>query len=738
MKNISLKTKMAVAVSLLFVVFSAIITWFSISYMEDAFKQSLASQQNSLACALADDIDEKLMMLQKALEGASRKLPAAVIADPVKAQLYLDERITLHSLFNTRIFILSKDGAIIAESPFYPHRRGVSLAFREFFQKTVATGKPVISSPFISMLPDHPPVVMMTAPVFDRQGKLVCVLCGGLRLMDKNLLSDLPQKKFGNTGYVSLSTSDRTMIVHPDKSRIMKQAALPGANKLYDKVVAGFDGTGETVTSWGMPVLASYKHLSSTNSSWILGLHFPLSEAYAPINKTRQILLAGIATGTLAMMALAWLVMRRLTRPLETVTRQVEAMAREPGAPRQLSYSATDEIGTLATAFNGMVAALDKKRAALLESENNFRSLAETASDGMMVISGSGSFDYCNYHAARILGYGVDELLRCGISDVAHPDDLSHLLERFHKVISWEKVPTQYVTRIVRKDGTVIPVEVTSSLTIWREQSADLVIFRDISERRRIEEDIRNLNGELQQQAAELAAANRELESFGYTLSHDLKAPLTTIFCAAQGLTDLYGEQLDETGKFFLDGICKGSERMDELIDAMFLFSRISRSELQHDEIDLSMLVTRIMLGLRMEDQNRKVDSVIAPGIIAMGDLPLLKSALENLLGNAWKYTRNEPVAHIEFGSFPHEGEQVYFVRDNGAGFDMKNADKLFKPFQRLHPASEFKGTGIGLATVHRIIERHGGKLWGEGEPGRGAAFYFTLPDIESQVPSSR
>jgi len=376
-----------------------------------------------------------------------------------------------------------------------------------------------------------------------------------------------------------------------------------------------------------------------------------------------------------------------------------------------------------------MVTALDKKRAALLESENNFRSLAETASDGMLVITGSGSFAYCNYHAARILGFSVDELLGSGIRDLADPDDLSHLLERFHTVNSWEKVPRQYETRMVRKDGIVIPVEITSSLTIWRDQSADLVIFRDITERKRTEEDIMNLNRDLQQQAVELAAANRELESFGYSLSHDLKGPLTIIYCAAQGLADLYEEQLDETGKFFLDGICKGSERMDELIDAMFQLSRISRNDLRHEEIDLSMLVMQIILRLRMEDQNRNIDSVIEPGIVAMGDQPLLKSALENLLGNALKFTRNEPVARIEFGRSEQDGEQVYFVRDNGAGFDMKNADKLFKPFQRLHQASEFEGTGIGLATVQRIIERHGGKLWAEGAPGMGAAFYFTLPD---------
>ena len=218
------------------------------------------------------------------------------------------------------------------------------------------------------------------------------------------------------------------------------------------------------------------------------------------------------------------------------------------------------------------------------------------------------------------------------------------------------------------------------------------------------------------------------MEAFGYSLSHDLRAPLTSIYCAAQGLTDLYADQLDETGNFFLDGICKASERMEEVINAMSLLSRVSRSELQLEQIDVTELVTQILLRLRMEDRKRKARAVVSPGVKVTADLPLLKSALENLLGNAWKYTRNTPEAHIEFGIFRQGGEEVYFVRDNGAGFDMTRADRLFKPFQRLHAASEYEGTGIGLATVQRIIHRHGGKLWGEGEPGKGATFYFTLP----------
>ena len=281
-------------------------------------------------------------------------------------------------------------------------------------------------------------------------------------------------------------------------------------------------------------------------------------------------------------------------------------------------------------------------------------------------------------------------------------------------------------------NGRLVHLEITASPL--RDASGEIIagieLVRDVTDRKRAEEEIKKLNEELQQHVAEVAAANKDLESFGYSLSHDLKGPLSSIYCAADALLDLYADKLDDAGNFFLDGICKASERMNEIINAIALLSRVSQSDLEHERVDVSDLVNQILLKYRMEDQQRKLKAVIAPGITVTADLPLLKSALENLLGNAWKYTRNTPDAVIELGSYRQGREEVFFVRDNGAGFDMNQADKLFKPFQRLHPSREFEGTGVGLATVHRIIDRHGGRIWGEGEPGNGATFYFTLPEV--------
>lgn len=240
--------------------------------------------------------------------------------------------------------------------------------------------------------------------------------------------------------------------------------------------------------------------------------------------------------------------------------------------------------------------------------------------------------------------------------------------------------------------------------------------------------EIWNLKQKLEQRAEELTRVNQELEAFSYSLSHDLRQPLTRIYSAAQMLRDNFAASLDETGSFLVDEICKAGEGMEELIEAILVLSRISRSELRREEVDLSELAAEIGIELNLAESDRTVRLAITPGLVARGDAHLLKVALQNLLGNAWKYTRPVPEPRVEFGMVEQKGKQVFFVRDNGVGFDMKDADKLFTPFKRLHDPSEFPGTGIGLATVQRIIQRQGGTIWGRGVKGKGATFFFTLP----------
>jgi light-regulated signal transduction histidine kinase (bacteriophytochrome) len=234
------------------------------------------------------------------------------------------------------------------------------------------------------------------------------------------------------------------------------------------------------------------------------------------------------------------------------------------------------------------------------------------------------------------------------------------------------------------------------------------------------------LNANLSLHAAELAATNKELAAFSYSASHDLSKPLTRIYGAGQALEE-YAHLLDDNGRYFIKTIIDAARQMEELIDALLMLSRVTQREMSHGDVDLSLLATMTIAELRQCDPERTVDVIIAPDLVASGDEQLLGIALDNLLGNAWKYTIKSSAPVIEFGCRNRDKELVYFVRDTGIGFETKHADRIFKPFQRLHGSDEFPGTGIGLATVQRVIERHRGKVWGEGEPGKGATIFFTL-----------
>jgi len=253
-----------------------------------------------------------------------------------------------------------------------------------------------------------------------------------------------------------------------------------------------------------------------------------------------------------------------------------------------------------------------------------------------------------------------------------------------------------------------------------------LVAIIDISVRRQLEEKLEILHNDLAARAAELEAANIELEAFNYTVSHDLRKPLTVINGYCQVIRELCGNKLDEQSKGYIREMYEGTLRMNRLIDTLLNFSRLTRVEMRHDKVYLSKMAEEVALGLKLVEPERRVTFRIAEGIMVDGDTGLLRVVLDNLIGNAWKYTGSRDGAVIEFGVTEVDGKPACFIRDNGPGFDMAFADKLFIPFQRL-PGTEVEGHGIGLATVERIVRRHGGRVWAESKPGKGATFYFTL-----------
>lgn len=259
------------------------------------------------------------------------------------------------------------------------------------------------------------------------------------------------------------------------------------------------------------------------------------------------------------------------------------------------------------------------------------------------------------------------------------------------------------------------------------------ILMSDITEHRRAEEEIRRLNADLekrvQDRTVQLEAANKELEAFCYSVSHDLRAPLRAIRGFTDVLREHYALQLDERGRDLLRRTCDAGAQMDKLIDDLLKLSRVTREGLRLEEIDLSSIAEEITADLKNSEPSRAVEITVKPALVARGDRRLLRLALDNLLRNAWKFTSKRPDAQISFGR-SGESDSAFFVRDNGAGFDMAYVGRLFGAFQRLHSSAEFPGSGVGLAIVQRIINRHGGRVWASGKVNAGATFYFALPDV--------
>jgi PAS domain S-box-containing protein len=393
-------------------------------------------------------------------------------------------------------------------------------------------------------------------------------------------------------------------------------------------------------------------------------------------------------------------------------------------------------IGTLASfaillfAFNRLrreIARRQQTEQALVASQSFLDSIVENIPNMIFVKeAGELRFERINRAGEQLLGVKRADLVRKNDFDLFPREQAEFFQERDRETLN-NKIPVDIAEEPIKtaRGERWLHTKKVPVLDAEGVPKYLLGISEDITEQRQAAEALKSAKD-----AAE--AANHELEAFSYSVAHDLRAPLRGINGYSVALVEDIGDKLDGEAKDYLQRISAGATRMGQLIDALLGLSRVSRADLVREPVNVTEMASSVVAQLRMSDVARVVDFVVADGLRAQGDPLLLRALLENLLGNAWKFTSKLERARIEVGRTEYEGALAYFVRDNGAGFDMEYAGKLFAPFQRLHKPTEFSGTGIGLATVQRIVWRHGGKVWAEGHVGRGATFHFTVDDPRS------
>jgi PAS domain S-box-containing protein len=445
------------------------------------------------------------------------------------------------------------------------------------------------------------------------------------------------------------------------------------------------------------------------------------------------IVIAVLGVSILVALLLSKVLQQGIAKPLLALAETARLIStRRDYSVRAIKFS-NDEVGALTDAFNHMLTQIQERDAALRHNEERFRQLANAVPAFVWTCDVSGGAIYLNEPWYEYTGRTPADSLGFKWTQVIHPDDREFYVRAWHKAVQRGQT-FEAEARFRRFDdeyrwflSRAHPLrDLQGNITTWFGSSTD------IEEKKRAEDKISQMNISLEQRVqertAQLEASNRELEAFSYSVAHDLRAPLRSIDGFNQALVEDYGKNLPSDAQELIQRARLASQRMSQLIDDLLNLSRVARAEMRHQRINLSEIANSIVAELKKGDPDRKANFRIQPGLFATGDDRLLRLVLENLLGNSFKFTRNKPEAVIEFGSSAQDGQRVLFVRDNGAGFKMEYAGKLFGPFQRLHAATEYPGTGIGLATVHRILMRHGGSIWPESQEGKGTTFYFTLP----------
>jgi PAS domain S-box-containing protein len=651
----------------------------------------------------------RAMAADPALGSAVRKWVAAGYPSPAPAEIGAIIN-AYRAGFGLRVVVVDASGARVFAQPL----GGAPISAREvaFAQQSMARGEVRFSDLFLR--PDGQPAMAFTAPA---AGGLPAGAAANaafiLQIDPGQLLYPLIQR------WPTISPSAETLLVQRRGGKVVylntlrhragtalrlafsvSKEGLPAV-----RAVSGGHSVATGVDYRGVPVLAAVGQVPGTD--WGMVSKIDLSEIDAPLRRTALIVIAGVLVAILLAGAGILLVWSR---------RESAQMSRQLAMERELRLS-----------------------------DERFQEAFVHAPVGMLLVRPDSSILSANPAICRILGYDADELRAQTFAAVTAPDDRGVMLESVAGALSGRDGSFELDQCLVHKGGEQVWARVTATLVndADGEPAHFVFVVDDVTERlradrarRAAEAALAELNASLELRIAarteELAQSIEELEAFSYSVSHDLRAPLRALDGFSLALAEDYGSALDETAQDYLHRIRSASQRMAQLIDDLLQLSRVTRAEMAPEPVDLAEIAEDVVGDLRLADSSREVDVSLPSSLVVNGDAKLLEILLVNLLGNAWKFTSGKATAHIALGVEHTDHAAVYFVRDDGAGFDPVYGEKLFTPFQRLHTSEEFPGTGIGLATVKRIVRRHGGNVWAEGAVGMGTTVHFTLGERES------
>ncbi len=622
---------------------------------------------------------------------------------------------------------------------------GADAFDRAYFQQTLETRDFSAGDYQIDRITGRP-ALNFGYPILSQTGSVQAVV---FAVLDLGWLNQLPahMQLPPDTSLTLLDRNGVVLIRYPEKRLVgqhLKEISLA-------KIILSQrrEGTMEALDFDDVPRLIAFAPMAGTTlkQSAIIVVGIPQKVAYAPVNKLFLQNLSGLGLAAVIALILAWLFAQfSILRPVNTLVDTTKWLAAGDLSSRTKLSHGAGELNQLAHAFDEMAVSLEKRQAqaehaekALLASETRLKAIIDSALDAIVTMDENGLITGWNVRAEAVFGWSAAEVIGHSMSTTIIPPQHRQAhqrgLARFLSAGEGPILNQRLEITALHRNGDEFPVEL--AVTPIRLSSSWLfsAFIRDITQRRRAEAEIRKLNAELEervkQRTAQLEAANKELETFSYSVSHDLRAPLRGIDGFSQALLEDCGDKLDDNGKKHLDRIRNASQHMGELVDDLLKLSRLTRSDVWYELVDLSRLAEMIATELRNAEPDRQAEFIIQKELKASGDRRLLQVVLENLVNNAWKFTSQIPHARIEFGALKQApNEVVYFLRDNGAGFDMVYVHKLFAAFQRLHGVADFPGNGIGLATVQRIVQRHGGRVWAEAMVGQGATFYFTLSAI--------